>query len=273
VIDPNVEVRYQMLRPGQVRARREACAIGYVPLGNLEWHGDHNPLGADTLQAEGLALLAAQRGGGLVFPPLWYGEPKRECMEYAAAERDQIAVRLGVETFDEKRLPLGASDAGLFYQQLLVMMLQQMEALGFHVAMLIAGHYPLIAHGIIAAQRFSSEARYRKPTGRAMVAAGVLEPELRFLLERVPAGDHGGKHETSNCLALHPQTVDLSLTRDREIVGAGQNAGEATAEYGRRNLEAAADLIAKEAQHRLQHPDWYASGSYVQQLGKWRERK
>jgi creatinine amidohydrolase len=61
------EVRYQMLRPAQIVARRKERPVVYIPLGTLEWHGEHNPLGADALQAEGLAILCAQKGGGLVF--------------------------------------------------------------------------------------------------------------------------------------------------------------------------------------------------------------
>lgn len=61
------EVRYQYLRPDQIVMRREAFPVAYVPLGCLEWHGPHNPLGADAMQAEALAILAAQKGGGLFF--------------------------------------------------------------------------------------------------------------------------------------------------------------------------------------------------------------
>ena len=86
------EVRYHMLRPAQIVARREACSVAYVPLGNLEWHGVHNPVGADTLQADGLAIRAAGLGGGLAFPPLYYGESRSEAlMEANAADRDLIA--------------------------------------------------------------------------------------------------------------------------------------------------------------------------------------
>lgn len=266
-----VEVRYQMLRPGQVRARREACPVAYVPLGNVEWHGDHNPLGADSLQAEGLAILAARRGGGLAFPPLWYGEPKRECMEYAAHDRAQIAERMGLGGFEERLLPLDASQAGLFYQQLLVLVLQQVEALGFRVGVLIAGHYPLMAHATIAAHRFATDARYAHGAGAGMLPWACVEPDLRFLLDGAAAGDHAGKHETSNCMALHPQTVDLALARDRPMVGAGPNAGEASADYGWQSLNAMADLMVKEARHRLKRPTWYRGASYLQQLGRWRQ--
>ena len=67
----------------------------YVPVGTLEWHGVHNPVGADTLQAEGLAMLCAQQGGGLVFPPLYYGESRLEAlMEANARDRDSIAAKM-----------------------------------------------------------------------------------------------------------------------------------------------------------------------------------
>ena len=49
------EVRYHMLRPGQIAERRDAYPVAYIPIGTIEWHGLHNPVGADTLQAEGLA--------------------------------------------------------------------------------------------------------------------------------------------------------------------------------------------------------------------------
>jgi hypothetical protein len=46
---------------------------------------------ADTLQAEGLALRCAERGGGLVFPSLWYGESRSESlMEANAADSGSI---------------------------------------------------------------------------------------------------------------------------------------------------------------------------------------
>lgn len=61
-----MEVRYHMLRLAQIVARREDCPIAYIPIGTLEWHGVHNPVGADTLQAEGIAIRCAEKGGGLV---------------------------------------------------------------------------------------------------------------------------------------------------------------------------------------------------------------
>lgn len=57
------EVRYRLCRPEQIVARREACPVAYVPIGTLEWRGPHNPVGLDTLQAEGAgrALCGTRR--------------------------------------------------------------------------------------------------------------------------------------------------------------------------------------------------------------------
>ena len=91
------EVRYQYLRPRQIVERRNACPVAYLPIGTLEWHGFHNPLGADTLQAEGFAIACAQRGGGLAFPPLYYGENRlQSLMESNPEHRDGIATAMEI---------------------------------------------------------------------------------------------------------------------------------------------------------------------------------
>ena len=43
------EVRYHMLRPAQIVERRQTYSVAYIPIGTIEWHGVHNPLGSDTL--------------------------------------------------------------------------------------------------------------------------------------------------------------------------------------------------------------------------------
>ena len=66
-------VCYELLRPAQVKALREACPIVYVTAGSLEWHGWHNPLGTDSLKAHAICCEAALRHGGVVLPPFYLG--------------------------------------------------------------------------------------------------------------------------------------------------------------------------------------------------------
>ncbi len=75
------EVRLQWLRPDEVVAERERVSIVYLPIGPLEWHGPHLPLGTDPLQAEHTALELAQRIGGVVHPTLFIGTERERAPE------------------------------------------------------------------------------------------------------------------------------------------------------------------------------------------------
>ena len=61
---------YERLRPEEVLKMRSKCPVAYLPIGTIEWHGEHNPVGLDTLKIHKLAIKCAQRSGGLVFPPV-----------------------------------------------------------------------------------------------------------------------------------------------------------------------------------------------------------
>ncbi len=256
------EVRYHMLRPAQIVARRKACPVAYIPIGTIEWHGVHNPVGADTLQAEGLAILCAQKGGGLVFPPLYYGESRLEAlMEANAADREQIAahMELSPDNFTAERQPFSATEQALNYHRLLLHILAEAETLGFMVGVLVAGHYPLIDHARAAVLQFNQR-EYSKRHG--MLAWACVDYLL--VRDRYPdAGDHAAGWETSHLLALHPETVDLSLlpAKGEKLVGVGGRMApqDATAAFGRATLELAAERVVREVQHRLEHPELYRS--------------
>ncbi|MBN1400515.1 MAG: creatininase family protein [Anaerolineae bacterium] len=268
------EVRYHMLRPAQIVARREACPVAYIPIGTIEWHGLHNPVGADTLQAEGLALLCARKGGGLVFPPLYYGESRLEAlMEANAADRDEIAagMALSPDNFAPERQPFSATEQALNYHKLLLHILAEVESLGFKLGVLVAGHYPLIDHARAAVMQFNQR-EYSKRQG--MLAWAFVD----YLLVRDRwefAGDHAGGWETSHVLALHPDTVDLSQLppKGEKLVGVmGRLAPQdASADLGRETFEAAAEIAVREVAHRLAHPELYRGHGNSLREGLWRQ--
>ena len=271
--ESSVEVRYHMLRPAQIVARRQACPVVYIPIGTLEWHGVHNPVGADTLQAEGLAILCAQKGGGLVFPPLYFGESRLEAlMEANAADREAIAAEMGLspENFTPDRQPFTATEQALNYHKLLLHILAEAESLGFELGVLVAGHYPLIDHARAAVLQFNQR-EYSKHQG--MLAWAFVDYLL--VRDRYPhAGDHAAGWETSHLLALHPDTVDLSLLPPpgEPLIGVGGHLDprQATAAFGRETLEAAAEIAVREVQHRLQYPHLYRGHGNSLREGLWR---
>ena len=76
------EVRFDRMVPSAIVARREACNLAYLPVGSVEWHGDHMPFGTDYFTVTHIAEEAARRFGGVVFPPIYYGDVRyilQEC--------------------------------------------------------------------------------------------------------------------------------------------------------------------------------------------------
>ena len=182
------EVRYHMLRPAQAVKRRRECPIAWLPIGNLEWHGVHNPLGTDTLQAEAIAVKCAEHGG-LAFPPLYYGESRLEAlMEANARDRGRIAelMELPSDNFTQALMPFSPAEQALNYHRLLLHVLAELETLGFEVGVLVAGHYPLIDHARAAVLQFNQRDRNR-PSGDARLGIRRLSPRCQaFRLRRRP---------------------------------------------------------------------------------------
>jgi creatinine amidohydrolase len=268
------EVRYQMLRPAQVVARRKACPVVYIPIGTLEWHGVQNPLGADTLQAEGLAVLCAQKGGGLAFPPLYYGESRVESlMEANSPDREDIAAGMGVPwaNFAPERQPFSATEQALNYHRLLLHILAEAQSLGFKVGVLIAGHYPLVDHARAAVLQHNRSERAKK---NGMLAWAFVD----YILVRdryENPGDHGAGWETSHLMALHPHCVDLKQLppKGKRVVGVGGPMApqDSTAAFGWETLRAAVDTAVRETQHRLAHPEMYRGAGDSLREGLWKQ--
>lgn len=254
------EVRYHYLRPDEIVAARKACPICYIPIGTLEWHGPHLPVGADTFQAEALAVRAAELGGGVAFPPLWFGESRLESlMEAVADDREAIAEAMGLppENFTESMMPFTAMEQTTRYVDLLIHILAEAMSLGFKVGVLVAGHYPLIDHGRAAAIRFN---KWRGSKAGGLLAWACLD-YLPLVGQYPEPGDHASAWETSHLLHLMPERVDLSAlpADDRRAVGLMGSIPprKATKEQGRETLEKSAVWVAAEAGRRLADPAFY----------------
>jgi creatinine amidohydrolase len=70
-------VLYEELTPSAFREKLKQAPVAYLPLGTLEYHGEHLPLGTDALHSKGFFIEMAQEFGGIVMPmiflgPSWY---------------------------------------------------------------------------------------------------------------------------------------------------------------------------------------------------------
>jgi creatinine amidohydrolase len=53
-------VRFECLRPHEILEEKERFSVAYLPIGPLEWHGPHLPIGTYPLNAEATARLVAE---------------------------------------------------------------------------------------------------------------------------------------------------------------------------------------------------------------------
>ncbi|HKP23914.1 MAG TPA: creatininase family protein [Dongiaceae bacterium] len=67
-------MRWEELTSAEIGALDRERTVVILPLGAVEQHGNHMPLGTDTLLAEAVSRAAAEASGdAVVMPPPWYG--------------------------------------------------------------------------------------------------------------------------------------------------------------------------------------------------------
>ncbi|MEM2256427.1 MAG: creatininase family protein [Candidatus Bathyarchaeia archaeon] len=66
-------VWYQELSWPEIVEHAKKCDIIIIPVGSIEMHGPHCPVGVDSLSVQKMAERVAKRTGVLVAPPIWYG--------------------------------------------------------------------------------------------------------------------------------------------------------------------------------------------------------
>jgi creatinine amidohydrolase len=176
----NEHLRLELLRPHEIRAALAARSLIYVPLGTIEWHSEHLPVGLDGLTAHGVCLHAAGLSGGLVYPPLFFGTGGDHA-EYPFTVMMPTEAELGV---------------------LLEHLLTRLEAFGVETAVLFSGHFADEQLAMIAkiASRWIVGAHTL-----TVVARGINMAEGTAI-----APDHAGVFETTMLSALWPDRVDIS---------------------------------------------------------------
>ena len=75
------KVLYEELTPKEFRVRIAEAPIAYLPLGTIEWHGEHLPLGSDGLQSKKFLEILAQEVGGIVLPMYFLGPDLAQIVE------------------------------------------------------------------------------------------------------------------------------------------------------------------------------------------------
>ena len=232
------KVLYAELTPTEFEERLRAAPIAYLPLGTLEWHGRHLPIGSDGIQSQGFFVELARVAGGIVLPMLFLG-PDR------AAEADGKDY-YGMDTAktngqDGKPLQLPGSAYWVsdeLFVQLLEAILRQLKRAGFRVVV-AHGHGP-------STLRFSDH---------------IPEWSARFGLKLFHCWrednsdglgiqtDHAAANETSLVMALRPELVQMdNLPKDLSqwpvSIGGQDPRVHASAERGKKALKLNVERMA-----------------------------
>jgi len=229
----NEKAHYAELLPHEFRKRLAEKPVAYLPLGTLEWHGEHLPLGADAIQSEGLMIECARQLGGVVMPPIYLGPDRARVVEDGTLLNgmDYVASTTPPRQLDGSCywIPKG------FYMSLIDSILVQLKRAGFR-AVFADGHGP--SRGSWVEDMAEREARF------GLRLFGVTKDISDVWKSQV---DHAARNETSLMLALRPDLVDMSrLPKSRSTWPqgvAGEDPRDATADFGRRCLAASVAII------------------------------
>jgi creatinine amidohydrolase len=209
------EVRFEMLRPSQLRKELERCPLVFLPVGPIEYHGPHLPLGTDPLNAHFCAREASRRlGKGVVMPTLYMGTERERspgALESLGFKKDEWVVGMDFPTALWKSHYYQEHLFGLVVASTVEMLVAQ----GYKVVVIVNGHG--------ARNQLETLDRIAKHSSHATDAAVVCK--LAFTLdssEKNLAG-HADLFETSLMLNyereefLGQEVVDLTALPPRSV--------------------------------------------------------
>jgi len=193
-------VRWEEMLPVDLLNAIKKNPVCFLVYGLAEPHGAYNAIGLDWLKAQALAERAARELGGIVAPPFAWHVHERPFFDW-----------LGEHGVTQERALCSSIPADLFLQMVLHQ-IRVVDARGFHLAVLITGHYG----GLEADMRLLCE-YYTRRTGSPLRLRAVADGEL--IQYENYHGDHAGICETSQLMALRPDMVDLSRKESESPVG------------------------------------------------------
>jgi creatinine amidohydrolase len=183
------EVRLEHNTAGEVEAYLETDDRILLPVGSVEQHGDHLPLGTDSFVARELALSAAEELDVLVASQLWYGWSPHHMARGGTVSVDSDV--LGDLAFE---------------------VVESLSEHGFRNVVFVNGHRVVNVPWLqIAAERCQRDLN---------VTVEIFDPAYmqKEVVDDLDVGTigHGDPLETSHLMYLMPEAVDLDEAVDYE---------------------------------------------------------
>jgi len=186
--------RFEELAGFEVAEVVSKCRLAIVPLGSLEFHGPHNPLGSDSIIISGIADHVAVRTNGLLFPVVKF----TQCPAHTIHFQGTLSVRPEVMT--------------MYFADVFRSILQ----LGFRKVFILNGHDGNIGAGRGAVAQVANEVKdaallfaswWEFVSGEKMHSLGLFH-------QANGGHGHGGPLETSAVAAFRPDLIHLDKAPD-----------------------------------------------------------
>lgn len=192
-------VRWSDLTQSGVASLRRRKPVVLVPLGAMEQHGRHLPLGTDTFLAEHVCLEAGRltEVEVIVTPSLWLGLSGHH-MEFAGTLT--LSARTWIDVVDE----------------LCTSLVEQ----GLERILLVNGHGGNVAAANTAVLEVGRALHGRARLGAVTYFHLLRERQSEVRTSRPGGTGHAGEFETSLMLALRPDLVDMTAATACYPVGA-----------------------------------------------------
>lgn len=175
---------YQEMLPYELEKILETRPVAFLPLGTLEYHGPHLPVGNDAIKSEGICERVCKRTGGVIVPTLYWG--------------------IGG---GHKNYPASIIIRDKILSELLTDILEGLYRVGFRIYIILTGHYPAEQVEVV------KKASYKFRKNHKNVFIWAL-PEFEAFTNK-SCRDHAAKWETSILMYLYPKLVDM-----RKLIGA-----------------------------------------------------
>ncbi|HEV2348979.1 MAG TPA: creatininase family protein [Terriglobia bacterium] len=227
--------RLERLFPNEIKDRITRVPILVTPLGTIEWHSHHLPLGLDGLVAAAVGEKIAERADAVLAPVSYWavgGVPFPYTMNMAAS----------------------------IIEPVLEAVFEQYSAMGFRVIVAFTGHFGI--------EQTISVKRAALGVMRRSEAAILPVAEYDFTTGIGYNGDHAGVGETSLMWAVDAELVRLdgvpAGTALDGVIGEDPR-GKASRDWGNKLMDTISSRAAEVAL-RFLHQDGNARKAYMEAL-------
>lgn len=211
------EIEWLYMTPGKFRERIDKVPVAYLPLGTLEWHGPHNPLGADALQPIGFFRDLASRVGGVVMPPLFLGPDRKAKVIDGQFYAGMDMLDKNFQEIEPTKLDGSAYyiEDGLF-NLMIERIAENVGRQGIRILVTV-GHGPSTT-----ALSNMTETIWEKHKVKIVTVHNTYPGEDSQINEKYPfQADHAAKNETSILMYYNPETVHPEFLNNEYPKGVG----------------------------------------------------